>query len=181
MLRRTLISPSKLNSVLSLSLLFIINDCNKEEFKQWSFVIFVIRKSFFLLEGSEFFAGSDSREVRKRIIDKWDSEVRDSVFEQRCNSNGKSDSHKSRKLSELNWHIGGGWSRQFMDISGFDSLFYGRKIKSMSVSDYEDVEPYKKLPDLVDYQIGIKEELQKALSEQGDDAKCLISLPTGTG
>ena len=133
------------------------------------------------LEGSEFFAGSDSRELRKRIIDKWDSEVRDSVFEQRCNSNGKSDSHKSRKLSELNWHIGGGWSRQFMDISGFDSLFCGRKIKSMSVSDYEDVEPYKKLPDLVDYQIGIKEELQKALSEQGDDAKCLISLPTGAG
>ena len=25
------------------------------------------------LEGSEFFAGPDSRELRKRIIDKWDS------------------------------------------------------------------------------------------------------------
>ena len=39
----------------------------------------------------------------------------------------------------MNWHIGGGWSRQFMDISGFDSIFCGRKIKSISASDYEDV------------------------------------------
>ena len=68
-----------------------------------------------------------------------------------------------------------------MENSGIDQLFSGKKSGTLRYEDYEDVEPYKRLPTLKDYQLHLKDELKKALTELGDDAKCLISLPTGSG
>ncbi len=135
------------------------------------------------VEGSDFFAGSkaSTKELRKRIIDCWTKEVRDDEFQKRCKSNGKSDNHKSRKLAELNWMRGGAWPRTFMENSGIDILFSGKKSAAVRYEDYEDVEPYKRLPTLKDYQLHLKGELKSALMELGDEAKCLISLPTGSG
>ena len=135
------------------------------------------------VEGSDFFAGSkeSTKELRKKIIDCWTDDVRDDEFQKRCKSVGKSDRHKSRKLSELNWMRGGSWPRTFMENSGIDPIFSGRKSGTIRYEDYEDVEPYKRLPTLKDYQLHLKDELKKALKEHGDDAKCLISLPTGSG
>lgn len=135
------------------------------------------------MEGGDFFAGSKptTKELRQKIIEKWNSIDRDILFNKRCNSNGKSEHHKSRKLSELNWHRGGQWSKEFMVNSGIDTSFCGKKMIPINYEDYEDVEPYKKLPDLKKYQENLKLELKRALAESGDDAKCLISLPTGAG
>ena len=135
------------------------------------------------VEGSDFFAGSkdSTKELRKKIIDCWTDNVRDDEFHKRCKTGGKSDWHKSKKLSELNWMRGGTWPRAFMENSGIDPLFSGKKSGTIRYEDYEDVEPYKRLPTLKDYQLHLKNELKKALMEHGDDAKCLISLPTGSG
>ena len=135
------------------------------------------------IEESSFFAGSKQRTrgLRKKIIDRWDDEVRNAEFKKRCKSSGKSDYHKANKLAEINWHCGGAWPKAFMANSGIDPFFGGKKNEALRFEDYEDVEPYMKLPQLVDYQIYLKDELKKALNEQGDDAKCLISLPTGSG
>ena len=134
------------------------------------------------VEGSDFFAGSkdNTKELRKKIIEHWDADVRDREFKKRCSSSGKSDAHKIRKLAEMNWHKGKGWSKVFMNISGIDPLFCGKK-NTITYEDYEDVEPYKRLDQLKDYQLQLKEQLKSALQEKGDDAKCLISLPTGSG
>lgn len=135
------------------------------------------------VEGSDFFAGSSqsTKELRKKIIDCWTDYVREDEFMKRCASNGKSERHKTRKLAELNWMRGGAWPRAFMENSGIDQLFSGKKSGTLRYEDYEDVEPYKRLPTLKDYQLHLKDELKKALTELGDDAKCLISLPTGSG
>ena len=135
------------------------------------------------VEGSDFFAGSSqsTKELRKKIIDCWTDDVREGEFIKRCGSNGRSEHHKARKLAELNWMRGGAWPRAFMENSGIDQLFSGKKSGTLRFEDYEDVEPYKRLPTLKDYQLHLKEELKKALTEFGDDAKCLISLPTGSG
>ena len=135
------------------------------------------------VEGSDFFAGSSqsTKELRKKIIDCWTDDVREDEFMKRCASNGKSERHKTRKLAELNWMRGGAWPRAFMENSGIDQLFSGKKSGNLRFEDYEDVEPYKRLPTLKDYQLHLKDELKKALTELGDDAKCLISLPTGSG
>lgn len=135
------------------------------------------------MEGGDFFAGSKptTKELRQKIIEKWDVVDRDMAFNIRCNSNGKSEYHKSRKLSALNWHRGGQWAKDFMINSGIDTAFSGKKTIPINYEDYEDVEPYKKLPELKVYQENLKDELKQALAESGDDAKCLISLPTGAG
>ena len=135
------------------------------------------------IEGSSFFAGSKPRtkELRKKIISCWDASIRNSEFNKRCKSGGKSDYHKANKLAEMNWHCGGSWPMAFMANSGIESFFGGKKNGFVRFEDYEDVEPYKRLPQLKDYQIKLKEEIKSALTEQGDDAKCLISLPTGSG
>lgn len=135
------------------------------------------------VEEDNFFSGSNQRtkELRKKIIDHWSQDIRDAEFNKYCKSGGKSDFHKSSKLADLNWHRGGTWPLSFMDYSGLDPFFGGKKNGSVRFEDFEDIEPYKRLPQLVEYQLGLKEELKAALAEQGDDAKCLISLPTGGG
>lgn len=135
------------------------------------------------IEESSFFAGSKQRtkELRKKIIDCWDDDIRNAEFCKRCKSNGKSIHHKASKLAEINWHCGGSWPKAFMANSGIDSFFGGKKNNVIRYEDYEDVEPYMRLPQLVNYQLYLKDELKKALKEHGDDAKCLISLPTGSG
>ena len=135
------------------------------------------------VEGSDFFAGSKehTKELRKKIIDCWTEDIRNDEFKKRCKTNARSDKHKSRKLAEMNWHRGSAWPKAFMELSGIDPLFCGKKNITIHYEAYEDVEPYKRLPQLKDYQLHLKDELKAALDERGDDAKCLISLPTGSG
>lgn len=135
------------------------------------------------IEGGDFFAGSkqSTKDLRRRIIERWDEDAREKSFTRRCNSTGKSEMHKARKLSEVIWKKGGNWPKEFMENSGIDSFFAGSKNNHVSYQDYEDVEPYIRLPQLKDYQIELKAELKKTLEEQGDEAKSLISLPTGAG
>ena len=135
------------------------------------------------VEESAFFAGSKQRtkELRKKIIDHWEADVRDKEFKKRCHSGGKTDYHKASKLADMNWHCGAPWPKAFMTNSGIDPFFGGKKDEAAKYEDFEDVEPYKRLPQLKDYQIKLMGDLKSALNEQGDDAKCLISLPTGSG
>lgn len=135
------------------------------------------------IEGGEFFAGSkqSTKDLRRKMIERWDEKTREKSYAMRCNSTGKSETHKARKLSEIIWKKGGSWPREFMENSGIDSFFAGSKTIHVSYMDYEDVEPYIRLPQLKDYQMELKAQLKNALEEQGDEAKSLISLPTGAG
>lgn len=132
------------------------------------------------IEGANFFAGNEKRELRKHIILKWKDEYIDFAFNKYCTSAGKTKSHKANKLSELKWFMGGGWSKLFMRFSEIDDSFAG-ETNTTHIPDYEDIEPYRKLPSLVAFQEDIKLKLLKKLHDYGDDAKSIISLPTGAG
>lgn len=132
------------------------------------------------IEGANFFAGNDKREFRKKIIEKWDDERIQYAFDKYCSSGGKSRAHKVNKLAELKWFMGKGWSKLFMAFSGIDESFAGES-STIHIPDYEDIEPYRRLPTLVTFQEDIKGRLLKKLHDFGDDAKSIISLPTGAG
>ncbi len=50
-----------------------------------------------------------------------------------------------------------------------------------SKSSVEIIEPRRKVPELVEYQIDIKEKILSILRNKGDKTRCMISLPTGGG
>lgn len=93
---------------------------------------------------------------------------------------GTSTSFKVRKLSDLKWHSGKQWANAFVSISGFDKVFTGLANESKK-SKFEDIEPIIKPPELKDFQVELKNALINTLNKNGDNAKCVISLPTGGG
>ena len=132
--------------------------------------------------GSLLFTGSGkiNVECRQRIIDKWtDSEI-NRQFEKRINAQGNSRAHKVGKLAKQRWHSGKSWANTFVAISGFDKVFTGLANDGKK-SKYVDIDPVVKLPSLMDFQIQLKEQLIETLTQKGDAAKCMISLPTGGG
>lgn len=134
-------------------------------------------------QGSSLFVGSNdvNKEIRKRIIEKWPEYEIDACFKKWCKSNGASKAHKVRKLSELKWHSGKNWANTFVEKSGFHTAFSGLANDESPKSKYEDIEPIVRPPKLMDFQIELKNSLIKTLNEKGDEAKCVISLPTGGG
>ena len=132
------------------------------------------------IEGANFFAGADKKELRRKIIQSWKEQEICNAFDRYCSSAGTTLNHKITKLSELRWVMGGGWPKLFMALSGLDESFAGES-NTCVVADYEDVEPYRKLPKLAPFQENIKNQLLSKLYDCGDDAKSIISLPTGTG
>ena len=90
------------------------------------------------IEGSDFFAGSKqyTKELRRRIIDCWTDDIRNDEYRKRCKSSGKSDKYKSRKLAEMNWHRGSAWPKAFMEISGINPLFGGKKNVEVRYEDF---------------------------------------------
>ena len=145
-----------------------------------------IEKMAFLLRAKEQECFSASRhdsvvKLRKKIIQKWDEDKINSAFDKYCHSSGKTLSHKARKLSEMRWSCGKAWAHMFMEYSGIDNYFAGKRINNEKKSQFEDILPFIKLPELVEYQIKLKEALIKVIKEKGNEAKCLLSLPTGGG
>lgn len=133
-------------------------------------------------QGSLFFVGSKTIdiEIRKRIIEKWEEYHINTAFEKWGRTNGNSKSHKIRILSELRWHSGKQWANYFVSISGFDTIFTGLANEGKKAK-FEDIEPTVRPPELKDFQIELKNALIKTLNEKGNEAKCVISLPTGGG
>ena len=132
--------------------------------------------------GSLFFSGSNVHiiDLRIKIIEKWSNTIIDEEFNKDSKTNGKTRTHKIRVLAEKNWHKGKGWASRFIELSGFDHYYAGFHNDNRK-EDFEDILPYKKLPVLKDFQMGLKNRLIETLKQQGDKAKCLISLPTGGG
>lgn len=133
--------------------------------------------------GFNFFSGSKeiTKELRIKIIDKWDSSKVDYYFAQQDKAKGNTRTHKIGVLAKRKWHNGKGWARNFVIESGFDPLFAGFADVKEKKQDIEDIEPLVIPPPLKDFQIFIKYKILENLKASGDNAKCMISLPTGGG
>ncbi len=134
------------------------------------------------LRGSQIFAGSSvpTIKLRKKILSALQNSEIDKLFDRYCQSKGKTREHKIRKLAELKWFSGKGWTIAFIKASGLPEIFTGVKPPS-KLAKFEDVEPFLPPPKLTDFQIELKEKLLGTLMEEGDNARCVISLPTGGG
>lgn len=132
--------------------------------------------------GSQFFAGSKEEVIKLRadIIAGWNKDDIEREFQKDGKTSGNSVAHKIRVLSKKKWHSGKGWANTFISCSGFDSIFAGVAKDGKKLS-CEEVPPFIKAPELIDFQIQLKNELIDTLKMNGDKAKCLISLPTGGG
>ena len=131
--------------------------------------------------GSKIFRGDGKHEdLREIIISKWDEKAIEESFEKW--DKDSTINQVSRKAKELaknkSWTFK--WSKEFMENSGLPIELAGIKEKN-NLPRYEDVLPYFKMPELVPYQEKLKEDLLAVIKEKGDDAKCIITLPTGAG
>ena len=133
--------------------------------------------------GFNFFSGSKeiTKELRNKIIDKWDSDKIDYYFAQQDKAKGNTRGHKVGVLAKRKWHNGKGWAKDFVMESGFSPLFAGFSDNTEKKQDIEDIEPLIIPPALKDFQIYIKDKILENLKTSGDNAKCMISLPTGGG
>lgn len=134
--------------------------------------------------GFNIYSGSAyiTKKLRYHIIDKWDLERINYHFENRNKEKGNTKGHRVRVLSEQKWSNGKRWANIFVEESGFHHSFAGvTKDEACSKNAIEDIDPLVIPPKLKDFQIYIKDKLIENLNNLGDDAKCMISLPTGGG
>ena len=87
-----------------------------------------------------------------------------------------------KPLSERKWISGKRWAQDFVKYSGFPQILAGVSVKREEIKrSIQIIEPKRKVPELVDYQIDIKDKILKTLNLELDKTRCMISLPTGGG
>jgi len=84
------------------------------------------------------------------------------------------------RASRIKWHPGKSWARTLTSHLGFPSIFAGSE-HSVALPDLEEVETYKALPPLEDFQRELAEELKRTLAMGGRGNRAVLSLPTGAG
>lgn len=128
--------------------------------------------------GSELF--HNSKDLKDKIISKWEVKVIEASYSKyKPKEPTNKLTTKIRKLVNRKWTFD--WAKEFILNSGLPIELAGIERKKIKLANYEDISPYIKLPELVDYQIKLKKDLSAVIREKGDDAKCIITLPTGAG
>ena len=135
-------------------------------------------------KGPELFTGShkDTRKLRSHLLEQLpDREVK-RLFQQH-DSNGKnisSPSHMRKPLAKMKWHAGKRWAKDFVDALGFPPIFAGI-VSPSKVPTIQDVPPLEVPPELAEFQKGLKTKMLDVLKQEGDQTRCVVTLPTGGG
>ncbi|WP_294378266.1 DEAD/DEAH box helicase [uncultured Clostridium sp.] len=154
---------------------FILNMNNIETTRETLCRLLVIR------EGLNLFS---NKELRKKILDKLSDEQIIKLYNKYPSkgANITTASYMRKPLSKKNWVSGQLWANDFIKEAGFPIILAGIATKKENTKQsIETIEPRRKVPDLVEYQIKIKEKLLSILRLQEDKTRCMISLPTGGG
>lgn len=146
----------------------------------------MLARMFVVDRGAELFSGSSEpiRELRIFLL-KQLSEERLMHLYQRNPASGRkiqSPSYVPRVLAEKRWISGKQWPRDFVNALKFPLVYAGITAeRNYEVSEIFDIEPRKKVPDLVEYQVGLKEKMLKVLNREQEKTRCIVTLPTGGG
>lgn len=154
---------------------FILNMNNIEMSKETLCRLLVIR------EGLSLFS---NRELRKKILDSFSDDKIIKLYNKYPSkgANITTVSYMRKPLSERKWVCGKLWANDFVKEAGFPMILAGIATKKENTKQsIETIEPRRKVPELVEYQIKIKEKLLSILRLQEDKTRCMISLPTGGG
>ncbi len=121
------------------------------------------------------------REARYRLARSATPDERDRLHEYPAQTRGRSGRNsRARAISERRWEPGKSWPRFFVQILGFPEVFAGIP-GSPSEADTIDVEPFRPLPDLEDFQLELKDQLIETLSSPAGSNRGILTLPTGAG
>lgn len=142
--------------------------------------LIIINKGPYLLAGSTDIV----RELKAHLLRKLDESSLIDLYNRNPinGKNIKSASYMPNALANKKWVMGGKWARDFVHTLGFPLLFSGISIpKDHSTDPYQDIEPKRSLPPLVEYQSELKEKMLGVLNVEEDRTRCVVTLPTGGG
>jgi DNA repair protein RadD len=87
---------------------------------------------------------------------------------------------QARAIANRNWHPGKSWAMHFSRTLGFPSVFAGvRGVPSPPAS--EEIEPFRPLPDLEEFQAELKAQVLEILRGETGANRGILTLPTGAG
>lgn len=146
----------------------------------------MLARMFVVDRGAELFSGSSEtiRELRIFLLKQMGEEHLMLLYERNPVSGRKIQSlnYIPRALAEKPWKSGKQWPRDFVKVLGFPLVYAGIAAeRNQEVSEIFDIEPRKKVPDLVEYQVGLKEKMLEVLNREQDKTRCIVTLPTGGG
>lgn len=129
-------------------------------------------------------AGSDllaSRELRLRLARRASPDELERLHEYPWGSRGRGGRESvARAVSERNWHPGKAWATHFVRTLGFPLTFAG-VAGTPQEPDSMDVEPFRPLPDLQDFQLELNSQLMEVLTSPAGKNRAILALPTGAG
>lgn len=148
--------------------------------------LYKLAKMIVISNGPYLFAGRDSavRDLRTFLLKQLDDVKLIELYERNKidGKNIKSPSHMPNALARKKWVMGKRWARDFVQTLDFPIVFSGVAIPQNYGSEpFQDVEPKKTLPPLVDYQYELKERMLGVLNKEGEKTRCVVTLPTGGG
>ncbi|WP_386059683.1 DEAD/DEAH box helicase [Thalassobacillus hwangdonensis] len=143
-------------------------------------------RTLLVSKGADLFAGSDdaTRKLRAYLLKQLDDETLLRLLK-RNPIKGKriqSPSYVPNALAKKKWMPGSVWPRDFIKTLGLPLIFSGVKNAATQAKEpIMDIHPRKKVPPLVDYQVGLKNRMLEVLRMEGDRTRCVVTLPTGGG
>jgi superfamily II DNA or RNA helicase len=135
-------------------------------------------------KGATLFAGSDEavKQLRRKILESADEETIRTLY-QKHEPNGTKQ-HVSYMIGDLvnkPWFSGKRWAMDFVRTFHFPDVFTGIQNSSKHLPKFFDIPAKRRLPELVPFQITLKNEMKKILELKGKETRCVVTLPTGGG
>jgi len=148
--------------------------------------VYQLARMIVINKGPYLFAGSNDavRELRAFLLRQLNENKLKELYERNpiSGKNIKSPSYMPNALANKKWVMGGKWARDFIQTLEFPLLFSGISIpKDHSTDPFQDIEPRKSLPPLVEYQSELKDKMLSVLNKEEDRTRCVVTLPTGGG
>jgi DNA repair protein RadD len=87
---------------------------------------------------------------------------------------------QAKAIAARNWHPAKRWAREFVRAVGLPPAFAGAATLP-TAPDFEEIEPYRPLPTLEDFQEDLRGQVIEVLRGSIEDNRGILSLPTGAG
>jgi DNA repair protein RadD len=135
-------------------------------------------------EGPRLFAGGRKaiRELRLHLLRQLSDADVQNLYNRHppAGRNISVSSHMRKPLSEMKWHTGKHWPRDFVAALDFPPIFAG-VTQGEKVPTICDVPPLKFPPKLANFQIDLKRRMLDVLAQEDIRTRCVVTLPTGGG